>query len=194
MSQPAKAFYLRPFLSPKHSLNVKILGQVWLQNTVLHLHYSLVGELEKVIIASPTSQPTRKHDLWMTTCFEFFLGVQDSLSYWEFNLSPTGDWNAYRFQAYRQGMQEEQALSKLPLEIQQQPGALMLNLKLDLAPILKLTSSSSSAISPIPPLELAITAVLESQQKEVSYWALNHCGIQADFHLRESFEIKLVAD
>jgi hypothetical protein len=194
MSQPAQAFSLKPFSNFEHPISIKILGQIWMQRTILCLHYSLVGELEDVIIPSPTRQPSRKHDLWMSTCFEFFLGIQDLLPYWEFNLSPTGDWNVYRFQAYRQGMQEEPALSKLPFEIQQQPGELMLNLQLNLAPILQLAPSSSSASPFIPPLELAVTAVLESQQKEVSYWALSHCGTQADFHLRESFEIKLVVD
>jgi hypothetical protein len=130
----------------------------------------------------------------MTTCFEFFMGLQNSPSYWEFNLSPAGDWNVYRFQDYRQGMQEEPVLNTLPFEVQQQSGALTLDLVLDLAPIFESSSSFPSASPLQQPLELGITAVLESQQKEVSYWALNHCGTQADFHLRESFHIKLVMD
>jgi hypothetical protein len=194
MSQFSKAFSLKPFSCPEPPLNVEILGQIWIQNTVLYLHYSLVGELENVIVPSPVGQPLRKHDLWETTCFEFFLGVQNSLSYWEFNLSPAGDWNIYWFQSYRQGMQEEQALNALPFAIEQQPGALRLTLELDLVPILRSGVHSSFARPIQQILELGITAVLESQQRELSYWALTHQGAQADFHLRESFEINLEMD
>ena len=36
-----------------------------------------------------------------------------------------------------------------------------------------------------------ITAVLELHSGEILYWALNHPGEQADFHLREGFALRV---
>ena len=65
----------------------------------------------------PADMPARRDRLWEETCFEFFLAVKNSPRYWEFNLSPAGHWNVYRFADYRQGMQEEPAFASLPFSV-----------------------------------------------------------------------------
>ena len=40
-------------------------------------------------------------------------------------------------------------------------------------------------------IEVAISAVLEGRDGQPTYWALAHCGPQADFHRRESFIVEL---
>jgi hypothetical protein len=112
---------------------------------------------------------------------EFFLAVPNSPQYWEFNLSTSGDWNVYRFAAYRQGMQEESAFTTVPFRIQHQPEMLKLDLELDLEQIIRADQ----------PLEVAITAVIQPKTGELTYWALTHWTPQADFHQRDSFLIKL---
>ncbi len=109
------------------------------------------------------------------------MGIKNSQQYWEFNLSPAGHWNIYRFNGYRQGMQEETAFTTLPFIVQNQSDTFVLALNMDL----------SGIVSEEQGLEVAITTVIKHRDGEVSYWALTHQGKEADFHLRDSFMIEL---
>ncbi|MBC6434509.1 DOMON-like domain-containing protein, partial [Nostoc sp. HG1] len=147
----------------------------------LAIRYMLEGDLKEIAIAPPLNPPLRKHELWEDTCLEFFLSIKDSQQYWEFNLSPAGHWNVYRFHGYRQGMQEETAFENLPFNVQNQADGLALALDVDLDKIV----SAEQAI------EVGITTVIKYRDGEVTYWALTHRGAEADFHLRDSLIIEL---
>ena len=121
--------------------------------------------------------------MWQATCFEFFLGVEEAPRYWEFNLSPAGHWNVYRFAAYRQGMQEEMAFTSLPVSLRLEPDSVRLALELDLGRIIPVDQ----------PLEVGIAAVIQLAGIGPTYWALTHGGPQPDFHRRESFIVALSA-
>nr|WP_290224943.1 DOMON-like domain-containing protein [Trichocoleus desertorum] len=177
----SQAFSLQPFPDTNSPPNLQITGTLTRQAQRLYIRYALSGDLSKIAIAPPSSQPTRKHELWQETCFEFFLGQQDSDRYWEFNLSPSGDWNMYRFEGYRRGMQEETAFTVRPFAIEAQPATLSLSLELNLAAI----------VPDEQPLEVAITAVVKTKENEVTYWALAHTGPEADFHRRDSFALQI---
>ncbi|MBW4541291.1 MAG: DOMON-like domain-containing protein [Myxacorys chilensis ATA2-1-KO14] len=170
-------FLLKPF-SP--SVDLTITGSIERHSANLMIRYDLHGDLTAVVIPSPTLA-VRQHDLWKTTCFEFFLGLKNSKQYWEFNLSPAGHWNVYRFDGYRQGMQEELAIAALPVEVQQTSTTLMLTIALNLEQ-LELAEQS---------LDVAIASVVESKSGEITYWALTHPELEADFHRRDSFLIQL---
>ncbi|MDM9381512.1 DOMON-like domain-containing protein [Chlorogloeopsis sp. ULAP01] len=174
-------FSLQPFPSTESLLNLKIAGNIARNANQLTITYALLGNLEQVRIATPSDTPTRKHELWEDTCFEFFLSVKDSQKYWEFNLSPAGHWNVYRFDGYREGMQEETAFTTLPFSVHSHFDGFALALNLDLDQI----------VSAEQALDVAITTVIKHQNGEVSYWALTHKGAKADFHLRDSFIIEL---
>ncbi len=174
-------FSLIPFPNNSPHPDIKIQGEIERVNQQLQITFNLTGELEKVAIAPPVYSPARLDDLWQTTCFEFFLGLQNSDRYWEFNLSPAGHWNIYRFDNYRQGMITETAYQALPFVVHQQFDRLVLSLMLDLNPII----SSEQA------LNVGITIVIESQDQDITYWALNHTAKEADFHQRASFTINL---
>ncbi|MEH1940224.1 MAG: DOMON-like domain-containing protein [Nostoc sp.] len=184
-----QTFSLQPFPSTKSLLNLKIAGNIARNSNQLAISYTLEGDLKEISlalaqhggIAPPSNTPSRKHELWKDTCFEFFLGIKDSPRYWEFNLSPAGHWNVYRFDAYRQGMQEETAFTILPFNVQNQADGLALVLYVDLNKIV----SAEQAI------EIGITTVIKDRADEVTYWALTHQGAEADFHLRNSFIVKL---
>ncbi|MBH8565019.1 DOMON-like domain-containing protein [Nostoc sp. CENA67] len=176
-----QTFFLQPFSFSESLPNLKIAGNIARHANKLIICYSLLGELKEIVIAPPSDTPARKHELWKDTCFEFFLGIKDSPSYWEFNLSPAGDWNVYHFDGYRQGMQEETAFTKLPFNVDNQSDSLTLTLDVDLSKIVSVNQV----------IEVAITAVIKQISTEVTYWALTHQGVEADFHLRESFIIKL---
>ncbi|MBD2776698.1 DOMON-like domain-containing protein [Iningainema tapete] len=176
-----QTFSLQPFPSTKPPPKLKITGNIARDANQLTITYALQGDLTEVVIAPPSETPTRKHQLWEDTCFEFFLGIKDSQRYWEFNLSPSGHWNVYRFDGYRQGMQEETAFTTLPFSVENQSDGLALAVDVNLD---KIVSAQQA-------LEVAITTVIKERDGEVTYWALTHQGRSADFHLRDSFIIEL---
>lgn len=175
------SFVLQP-LAPATDLDgIIVEGQVQRQALQLDLHYCLKGNLTRLLIPASANQPERRDHLWEQTCLEFFLSPQGQANYWEFNLSPAGHWNCYRFLDYRQGMAAEAAYPALPFRVEHQPEQLTLDLSLDLSPIL-----TDQQI-----WHLGITAVLASRAGTLSYWALRHPGPTADFHDRESFCLAL---
>jgi hypothetical protein len=103
------------------------------------------------------------------------------MNYGEFNLSPAGHWNVYRFDGYRQGMQEETAFENLPFNVQNQADNLTLVLNVDLDKIILAEQA----------IEIGITSIIKHRDGEVNYWALTHRGVEADFHLRDSFIVEL---
>ena len=144
----------------------------------LRIEYRLKGA-SQIVVAKKSNLPTRQDNLWEHTCFEFFLGLKDSTTYWEFNLAPAKHWNVFRFANYRQNIAEEMAFDTLPFEVSLQNDTLLLNLEISLD---KIISESD--------LEVGITAVIEDKQ-QLSYWALTHPAEEADFHHRDSFAIQL---
>ncbi|MBW4521680.1 MAG: DOMON-like domain-containing protein [Scytolyngbya sp. HA4215-MV1] len=180
MSQ--SSFVLVPFpIDTEKPTDLSLTGTINRQSSILTMSYCLQGQLAAISISIPEPYPTRQHNLWQTTCFEFFLGIPSRDHYWEFNLSPAGHWNAYRFDGYRQGMQEELAFTTLPFQVELGTDRLSLVIALDLA-----------AIVPVDhPLEVAITAVIQTQTDVITYWALTHPGTDADFHRRDSFVLAI---
>ncbi len=172
---------LQPFPSTRSLPNLKIAGNIARNGNKLAIRYMLEGDLKEIALTPPLNTPSRKHELWEDTCFEFFLGVKDSQRYWEFNLSPAGHWNVYRFDGYRQGMQEETAFENLSFNVQNQADGLILVLDVDLDKIISVEQV----------IEVAITTVIKYKDGEITYWALTHRGAEADFHLRDSFIVKL---
>ncbi|MEP7137695.1 MAG: DOMON-like domain-containing protein [Chloroflexota bacterium] len=160
---------------------IEIKGTVTRQDHLLSICYSVHGEIENILLPTPTTS-SRQHDLWKATCFEFFIAVQDQPQYWEFNMSPSGDWNVYAMDAYRQvNMREESAFTQLPFELRKLNDKLSLDVSVDLNPIIR----------PVQNLQIGITTIIQTADGNETYWAFVHPGAQADFHLRDSFAIVL---
>ncbi len=171
-------FSLIPF-SANTAPNIEITGNISRQRNQLNIQY-LVSNLAAIVMPISKANPTRQNNLWEHTCFEFFLGLKDTDKYWEFNLSPSGDWNVFRFLKYRHNIAEETIFNSLLFNLQQ-VNILELALEIDLDKI----------IDPKQDLEVGITAVIKNQDAQLSYWALNHPASKADFHNRASFAIDL---
>ena len=97
-------------------------------------------------------------------------------------MSPSGNWNVYVMDAYRQvNMREEPAFDQLPFEFSTKDDRLSLTLSLDITPIIQLSQI----------VQVGITTIVQEKNNNESYWALSHPGAQADFHIRESFNVLL---
>lgn len=176
-----RSFSLIPFTAPNIQ-SISITGKISLQDNIITLHYLLAGKIEEILLPMKSIKPNRKDELWKMTCFEFFLAIKDQAQYWEFNMSPSGDWNVYHMDAYRRiGFREEMSIQWLPFDVQSEVGMFHLNALVDLHPILQ----------PGQFLEFGITAVIQTTEGNETYWALTHPASAADFHLRESFILGL---
>ncbi len=173
-------FTLHPFPDNRTLPAIEIDGKIDRDGGKLSIEYHLTGDLTQVEIPPPAS-PNRKFELWEATCFEFFLGIPGDRSYWEFNLSPAGDWNIFQLDDYRQGLRDELAFTSLPFTVEQQVNSLLLALEFDLSQIVAVDQS----------IAVSVTTVIKSIGGEISYWAVNHCGSEADFHRRDSFTVKM---
>lgn len=178
-----RSFALKPFPGEHDGPELKITGTFDRRGDALSVRYALLGDLAELAIPPPREPPGRKHRLWEETCLEFFLGVRESRRYWEFNLSPSGNWNVYRFASCRKGMREEPAFRSLPFGVRREPDALELSLELAIGRIIPAAAA----------VDVAVGAVLRTLGGGRSHWALVHPGPRPDFHRRDGFALKLSA-
>ncbi len=175
-------FQLRPFSPGEAPQGLRISGSVDRLPGNLSLKYIVEGDLAGIVLPDPAQSIIRRHQLWRRTCFEIFWGRPGQAAYWEGNFSPAGDWNVYRFNDYRQGMEEEERLGLPSCQAIEAPGRLEFTCKMDIHRIL-----GDSEL-----LEAGISCVLEPGGR-ISYWAIDHCGEKPDFHDRRSFQLQLGA-
>ncbi len=175
---PAQFFRLVPFAL---SLDVDITGTVALANDSLNVTYVIAGAAERIKFASASPQPSRKSELWRTTCFELFMKLPITTEYWEFNLAPSLDWNAYRFTNYRSALQQEAHIADIKIATE----------------VANRNLTRLQATLPLPlrvvgqPLAIGISSVIEDREGNMHYFALRHAGIKPDFHDPAGFDIKI---
>lgn len=183
-----QSFRLVPFDPTTAPAGVQLHGALQRTDGRLHLRYHLADPSGAIRIPPATPAPARRDGLWNRTCLELFLAVPGAAAYWEFNLSPCGDWNVYRLSGYRQGLAPEPAVAALPVAVARRDDGLELELSFPLAPL----------VAAEQPLQVAVTAVLEqhapaggSGEGPLSFWALGHPGPEADFHERAGFLLRI---
>ncbi|MHC1729213.1 MAG: DOMON-like domain-containing protein [Syntrophobacteraceae bacterium] len=174
-------FSLRPFVITTPPPGIEITGSIGRFANMLRFETLLSGDLSQIDIPAPVEVSCRKSGLWEETCFEFFLAPKGLARYWEFNLSPAGHWNVYRFTGYREGMQESPSFASLPFSVGRGQEYLSILMEVQLDGIIEIAQ----------PMEAAISMVVKDRFGENSYWALTHLGPRADFHQRESFLVEL---
>jgi hypothetical protein len=151
---------------------------------LLLLSYIVSGTIGDVRMPPPMTA-ARADDLWRHTCFEAFVGAAASACYYEFNFAPSRRWAAYRFSGYRSGMCVADEIAAPSIEVGPTPGGWTLQAKLDLHRLSGLPSRTSR--------RLALSAVIEDMDGEISYWALAHPPGKPDFHHPVSFAHELSA-
>lgn len=176
-----QTFKLIPY--PTDNLpKIDISGEIIRSGNKFLIRYEVNGEFDKILLSAKSSSPSRTDDLWKATCFEFFIAIPNQPEYWEFNMSPSGDWNVYKMDAYRRvGFREETAFTQLPFVLRRTENELSLDISVDLSPILR----------PQQKIQVGITTIIQSMDGGEFYWALAHPDRQADFHSRENFTLDL---
>jgi hypothetical protein len=174
-------FFLKPFPGEANPAGVTIGGSIARRADALSVRYEVRGDLSKVSIPTAGEAPRRRDRLWEETCLELFLGTGDSDRYWEFNLSPSGNWNVYRFTRYREGMREEPAYPSLPFDVRIGPDSLDLSMELDVGTILTAEET----------LRIGVAAVVNTVDGRTIHLALTHPGPRPDYHQRDGFALLL---
>src|SRR5206468_9890637 len=119
----------------------------------------------------------RADELWRTTCFEAFVAAPDA-TYREWNFAPSGQWAAYDFADYREGMR---------------------NAEVPHPPYIRMEDNltwwavgATIAVGAGAEWRLGLSAVLEEKDGTKSYWALAHpTGDKPDFHDPACFAARL---
>ena len=172
-------FSLRPFHAEGEGAGISITGAIARRAGILSVFFALRGDLRALAIPAAASSPVRKDRLWEETCFELFFGAKGSERYWEFNLSPAGHWNVYRFSDYREGMTREPAFARLPFVVRKGTAALELRLEVDIGKIVPAGAA----------FEVGVSAVAKTLTGKATHWALAHPGPRPDFHRRDGFAL-----
>ncbi len=182
------SFQLQPFPGSVVP-DISITGVVTRDRQQLNIVYLVSGAIDSIQLPAPDPNPTRQWQLWETTCFECFFGVPDALNYWEINLAPNGNWNAFALTNYREGIVNEAGIESIVITTDRTPDGLRP------PDAQRFTLSTTIPLKPIiatrKTLEMSVTAVIQTQDNATSYWAIAHCGSTADFHRRDSFVIIL---
>lgn len=144
------------------------------EQAVMRVLYRVAGRLERLQVPQPC--PPRFADgLWRHTCCEIFVARDGSPAYHELNFSPSGEWAAYAFSRYREGaLRDENVRPTIRMQTAQDA--------------LELEAAFACAAGKIV---LGISAVMEEQGGEISYWALEHSPGKPDFHHRDAFALEL---
>jgi hypothetical protein len=99
-------------------------------------------------------------------------------------MSPSGDWNVYKMDAYRRvGFREESSIQRLPFSFRTEEDCISVEAAVDLSCMIAIENE----------IQVAVASVIQSKDGYKTYWALTHPKAQADFHLRESFIMMLSA-
>ena len=180
---------LKPFHRTRFTDSFSLEATVERRGDRLAIDYLLQGPIGHLVLPERAAAPTRRDELWRSTCFEAFLAVPGAEGYWEVNLSPAGHWNGYRLRGYRLDLQPETGFTHLPCFVACGSDRLELRFAIALAALVPAGQ----------PIELALATVLEARRElgyadgpeasgdNLSFWALAHAGPEADFHRRESF-------
>ena len=146
----------------------------------LTLEYQASGDVAAVRVPGWVKR-SRADELWRTTCFEAFIARPDG-GYIEINLSPSGFWAVYGFDGYREGM--------VPLDGVEIRDSARVHDETWLAQTVTLDLDRLNLPSD-QPWRIALSAVIETTDGTISYWALAHPSDKPDFHHPDSFVLEL---
>ncbi len=147
----------------------------------LELSYIVAGQMSS--IRMPVAAANARSDgLWRHTCFEAFIRASSDIGYYELNFSPSGQWAAYQFSGYRNGMRVADEITGVPIEVRSSPDGCVLRASLD--------PDRFAGLPPERAWRIGLSAVIEDTNGDISYWALAHPPGKPDFHHADSFALE----
>lgn len=141
----------------------------------LRFTYRLVGSLRDVRVPPPSAS-VRRDGLWEHTCLEAFVQREGDAAYVELNVSPSTEWAVYGFARYREAGSAPAIVPTIAVS------------RGDESLDVEATAACGSGA-----LRVGLTAVVETADGRLSYWALSHPSRTPDFHRAESFVIRVDA-
>lgn len=183
------AFYLAPHAATPceavRSIAVEVQRRA---DGAIELLYTIDGDPDRVRLPEP-APPHRANGLWRHTCCEAFIAVESGAStldradrsrreaplagpYVELNLSPSGEWAAYTFDAYRSGMRPLEGMAAPVITVERDVSGGRWSLR---AAVHAGSLAGAGA-------RLALAVVIEDSEGELAYWALRHPPGRPDFH------------
>lgn len=147
----------------------------------LEMHFRLTGNVTELRFPPP-ARAERVDDLWHHTCFEAFVRASDDDAYLELNFSPSGEWAAYHFSSWRNGMRPalECAAPSIRFDVGGEAADLHVGLTLGWATRLRDAD-----------WRVGLAAILEDRKGRKSHWALAHAPGPPDFHHADTFTCEL---
>lgn len=142
----------------------------------LTLGYVVTGAIDALRFPARKSAE-RADELWRQTCFEAFV-AESGRAYRELNFAPSGQWAAYAFDGYREGMRDA-PIARPRIETLEARNRYELRVQLAIDGGLKQGS------------RLGLSAVIEGNDGRKSYWALAHPSGEPDFHHPDCFALEL---
>jgi hypothetical protein len=136
-----------------------------------------IGAPASRFVIPQTEEPVRADELWRTTCFEAFLRQPGSEAYREWNFAPSGNWAAYDFSGYREGMANAEIASPPYIRMEDN--------------LTWWAVGATIGMDAEAEWELGLSAVLEEKDGTKSYWALTHPSEKPDFHAPGCFVARL---
>jgi hypothetical protein len=150
----------------------------------LCLAFGLDGDTAELRIPPPQAPAGPTDGLWRHTCFEAFVALAGAARYHEFNFSPSGQWAAYAFRAYRVRDDVAGESAAPALQVRRDTDRLELSACIPTAALPRSAAGGR--------LDVALTAVIEDADGARSYWAPHHPPGRPDFHHRDGFALTLV--
>jgi hypothetical protein len=146
----------------------------------LAVAYTLEADLARIRVPEPR-QPGFANDLWTHTCFEMFVREEGAEAYREFNFSPSGEWAAYDFERYREGMRRREGVEPR-IALRRRVGGV------EIDAVVPLDAISCRAV-----FTVGLAAVIEDIDGTLSYWAPAHPAGKPDFHNPAAYVVELAA-
>lgn len=138
------------------------------------IRYCISGDFNNVNLLNSEINPCKMNRLWENTCFEVFFKNSNNEEYLEFNFSPKLEWNCFKFNGYRNKIDNYNQKITPVLQVEKNSDIYILEVCID---------RSSIGFNDFV---IGASAVI-SENGELSYWAVKHTSNVPDFHKFESF-------
>jgi hypothetical protein len=148
----------------------------------IHVAFHLKGDVSRIRLPAvgPAREGTR---LWEHTCFELFIARVGEPAYHELNVAPSRQWAIYGFRGYREPTVASRLHERATPEISQRRSGESFDLEV------RVVLSHLSVAYADARLRIGLSAVVETNEGRLSYWALRHPRDKPDFHDSDAFAL-----